>query len=82
MPAVTTEAVKNRISSSLRVPLAKLGDDTPVTDVVTESFAIVEMVIDLQEEFGIKLGQEDLKTIKTFGALARIVVERARSASG
>lgn len=79
MPAVTPEIVKSRISSSLRVPLAKLGDGALVTDVVTESFAIVEMVIDLQEEFAIKLGQEDLKTIKTFGALAKIVVDRANA---
>ena len=37
------------------------------------------MVIDLQEEFGIRLGQEDLKDLTTLGALTSLIAERVAS---
>jgi acyl carrier protein len=78
MSYTTVEAIKARISATLQIPVAKLRDDARVTDIVTESFAIVEMVIDLQEEFGIRLGQEDLKAIETIGALTSLIQERTK----
>jgi acyl carrier protein len=78
MSHTTVEAIKARISATLQIPVAKPKDDARVTDIVTESFAIVEMVIDLQEEFGIRLGQEDLKAIQTIGALASLIEERTK----
>jgi len=78
---ITPDLIKERIARSLHVSRTKLVDSALVSDVVTESFAVVEMVIDLQEEFGIRLGQEDLKTLKTIGDLTALIVERARSAA-
>lgn len=78
MSHTTVEAIKARISATLQIPVAKLKDDALVTDIVTESFAIVEMVIDLQEEFGIRLGQEDLQAIRTIGALTSLIEERTK----
>ena len=76
--SIDSATIKNRISATLQIPVAKLKDEALVTDIVTESFAIVEMVIDLQEEFGIRLGQEDLKSIKTIGELATLICERTQ----
>jgi acyl carrier protein len=78
---ITPDVIKDRIARSLHIPRTKLADAALVSDVVTESFAVVEMVIDLQEEFGIRLGQEDLKTLKTIGELTALIVERAKSAA-
>jgi acyl carrier protein len=72
----TAAAIKHRISSTLQIPVARLADDAAIADVVTESFAVVEMVIDLQEEFGIRLGQEDLKQVKTVGDLTSLISGR------
>jgi acyl carrier protein len=78
MNAVDTNAIKQRISATLQIPIAKLKDDAMIADIVTESFAVVEMVIDLQEEFGIRLGQDDLKTIRTIGSLTSLIEERTK----
>lgn len=72
----TATAIKQRISSTLQISTSKLQDETVISDIVTESFAVVEMVIDLQEEFGVRLGQEDLKKIKTVGELTSFLSER------
>ena len=81
MSSITRDAIKDRIARSLHISRAKLADGAKISDVVTESFAVVEMVIDLQEEFGIRLGQEDLKVLKTIGELIALIVERAKSAA-
>lgn len=77
--SIDANAIKARISATLQIPVAKLKDEALITDIVTESFAIVEMVIDLQEEFGIRLGQEDLKSIQTIGALTSLIAERTKA---
>ena len=80
MATIDSNTIKERISRSLHIPVAKLKDEALVKDIVTESFALVEMVIDLQEEFAIRLGQEDLKVIKTIGELTALIAERAKAA--
>ncbi len=57
----------------LRVPVEKLGDDQVLTELVTDSFVLVEMVIHLQEEFGVRFGQEELKGVRTVGDLTRLI---------
>ena len=81
MATIDPATIKDRISKTLHIPLAKLRDEAKISDIVTESFALVEMVIDLQEEFGIRLGQEDLKTLQTIGALTALIGERAKNAA-
>ena len=57
-------------------PISKLGDDTVLTDLVVESFALIEMVIELQEEFKVRLVQDDLKNVKTVGDLTSLIESR------
>lgn len=77
MSAIDPATVRKRIADTLQLPLAKLADDRLLTDVVTESFAMVEMVIDLQEEFGIRLDQAELKQLKTVADLTALVAAKA-----
>ena len=76
MSTIDSQQIKARISATLQMPISKLQDDALIPDIVTESFAVIEMVIDLQEEFGIRLGQEDLKELTTLGSLTSLIAER------
>ncbi len=77
MPTIDAATVRERIATTLQLPLAKLTDDRLLTDVVRESFAMVEMVIDLQEEFGIRLDQAELKQLKTIADLTALVAAKS-----
>lgn len=76
MPAIDPATVRKRIADTLQLPLTKLADDRLLTDVVQESFAMVEMVIDLQEEFGVRLDQAELKQLKTVADLTALVAAK------
>jgi acyl carrier protein len=78
--SLSHDVVRQRISETLSIPLGKLADDALIGDVVTESFAVVEMVIDLQEEFGVRLVKDDLRDVRTIGALVALIAARAGSA--
>ena len=72
------ESVRRRIAGILRQPIEKVADATPLIDLVTESFVLVEMAIELQEEFQVRLVQEDLNAVRTVADLIRLVASRAR----
>jgi acyl carrier protein len=42
-----------------------------------DSFRPVEIAIELQEDFGVRLVQDDLKTIRTVGDLAELIATRS-----
>jgi acyl carrier protein len=71
------DKVRQKISTFLSQPLSNIRDDTVLTELVPESFLLVELVIELQEEFGIRLMQEDLKGVKTVGDLAEKLEKNA-----
>jgi acyl carrier protein len=74
------ESVRRRIAEILRQPLEKVADATELIDLVAESFVLVEMAIELQEEFHVRLLQEDLNRVRTVADLTRLVASRARAA--
>jgi acyl carrier protein len=76
--SVNAEIVKAKMASLLRQPVAKLQDDAVLTDLVSQSLLLIEMVIELQEEFAVRLVQEDLKDVKTVGDLTRLIETRAK----
>ena len=70
--------IKEKIAFLLKQPISKLADETLLTDLVVESFALIEMVIELQEEFKVRLVQDDLKNVKTVGDLTSLIESRTR----
>jgi acyl carrier protein len=70
------ESVKQQIAAILKQPAHKVQDDVMLTNLVTDSFVLVDMVIELQEEFGITLVQEDLREVKTVGDLVELFIQR------
>lgn len=73
------ERVKEKISAFLRVPKERVVDAALLTDLVTDSFVLIDLVIELQEEFSARLNQEDLKDVRTvddlIGQLDRHIVK-------
>jgi acyl carrier protein len=43
---------------------------------VQESFSLVEMIIELQEQFPIRLSQEDLRAVRTVGDLLQTLIAK------
>jgi len=74
--SVTVEDVRLRIAELLRVSEERVTLATVLTDLVVESFRLVEMAIELQEEYDVLLGQADLSVLKTVGDLAQLVQSR------
>jgi acyl carrier protein len=76
----TTTASEPRIKQALGQSLNRdpedLGDDIELNSLVAESFALIETVINLQEELSIRLVQEDLRDVKTVGDLVRVCAKR------
>ena len=73
------DAVKEKIASFLKQPISRLQDDALLTNLVVESFILVEMIIELQDAFEVRLVQEDMKDVKTVGALTDLFVSRGKS---
>jgi acyl carrier protein len=74
------EAVKSRLALLLRVPVERIEDTALLTDVVAESLLLVELVIELQEQLGVRLVQEDLQHVRTVADLTQLFEARSRPA--
>lgn len=79
---VDRDKVKGRMAAFLKLPVTKLEDSAALADLVAQSLLLVEMVIELQEDFGVRFVQEDLKDVKTVGDLARLFEERSGDGPG
>ncbi|MFC5031404.1 4'-phosphopantetheinyl transferase superfamily protein [Streptomyces sp. DSM 41987] len=73
VPSVTFEDVAHRISATLSVPVDTLTPETNLRDLAADSFLLVEMAVDLQEEFDALFTQADLREVTTLGQLAGLV---------
>lgn len=79
MPAqvITFEAVATRIASVLHVPAPALTPDTMLNDLAADSFMLVEMVVDLQEEFDAVFTQASLREVRNLGELVCLLRDTA-----
>ena len=76
-PTVTFEAVAERISEILSVPVERLSPDSTLADLAADSFLLVEMVVDLQEEFDAIFTQADLRQITQLSELVSLLQSHA-----
>ncbi|MDF9810938.1 4'-phosphopantetheinyl transferase superfamily protein [Streptomyces sp. SPB162] len=76
VPSVTFDDVAHRISATLSVPVDSLTPETQLRDLAADSFLLVEMAVDLQEEFDALFTQADLREVTTLGQLAGLVGAR------
>jgi acyl carrier protein len=65
--------VAEKIGATLSIPAAALTPDTRLNELAVESFRMVEMVIDLQEEFDAVFSQMQLREVDTIGQLVELI---------
>lgn len=82
MPDITFEAVVARLGARLATPVARLTPTTPLTSLAVDSFELVELVIDLQEEFGVRFSQAELVGARTLGDLVALLRGKTHAAQG
>jgi len=70
---ITFDQVAERVSATLSVPVDKLTPETSLHDLAVDSFRLVEMVVDLQEEFDSMFTQAELKQLVTLGELYELL---------
>jgi acyl carrier protein len=72
-PTITFDTVAARLAALLSVPASRLTPQTFLADVAPDSLALVEIVIDMQEEFGVSFAQADLRPVLTLGDLVALL---------
>jgi acyl carrier protein len=73
MPTITFDTVAARVAALLRRPVDDLTPRTRLADLAPDSFTLVEVVIDLQEEFGVTFTQAELRPVVTLGDLVDLL---------
>lgn len=71
------QKVKSRISEVLGVEAGRVQDGAVLQELVMDSFILIDMVIDLQNTFQIRLNQEDLIEVRTVGDLLGVLQKKA-----
>ena len=72
--------VKKAMAGWLKRPVERLGDDVLLTDLVTDSFMLVELVIELQSQLTLRLVQDDLAGVRTVGDLTAVMAAKQAGA--
>jgi acyl carrier protein len=73
VPEVSFAAVLDRIGALVPLPSVAPTPDTALHDIVRESFALVELLVDIQEEFSVFFTHEELSEVNTLGELTALV---------
>jgi len=71
------DKVRQKIASVLDFDVDAIADDAELTSLVNSSFKLVELVIELQEEFDVRFNQEDINAVSNTGQLIDLVVSRS-----
>ena len=74
---ITFDAVADRIAEVLRVPAGSLTPETTMKDLSADSFMLVEMIVDLQEEFDAVFSQAQLREVTCLGDLVNLLQDTA-----
>ena len=76
---VDKDAVKGKVAEFLKIPVSKIDDSMSLKGMVRDSFMLVELLIELQEEFGIHLSQMDVEKVDTISELTDLILQRAHA---
>jgi acyl carrier protein len=75
---VDKEAIKGQVANFLKIPANRMDDTMRLTSIVPDSFMLVELLIQLQEQYGMRLAQADLENISTVSDLTELIAARAQ----
>ncbi|MDQ3305300.1 MAG: phosphopantetheine-binding protein [Actinomycetota bacterium] len=77
MAVPTGEDVRSRVAEVLGVDPSSVRPGTALGDLVSDSYRLVEMAIELQDDYDVIFSQADLNGVTSVGDLAELI--RARS---
>ncbi len=72
------EKIRLEISEILGKEVESLKDDVEFSNMGVDSFSLINMIMELQEIFKVRLNQEDLASIKNLGLLLDLVESRMK----
>ena len=73
------EAVKEILAKQLRVDADSISDDTDIMDDLgADSLDVVEMLMSIEQEYGIVVPDEVIVTFKTVGDVVRFLEAEAK----
>ena len=68
------DQVKELISKQLNKPVSEISEDKEVVkDLGADSLDVVEMIMNLEEQCGITISEEDSMNIKTVGDIIELI---------
>ncbi len=71
------ENVKNLISQQLNKPVEEITEDKEIVkDLGADSLDVVEMLMSLEEEFEIRVPEEEAVNIKTVADIVKMIEEK------
>jgi len=71
------EVVKSSIARRVYAPVDQVRDEMMLADFALDSFALVELLIELEETSGIFLSAVDLGDLSTVGELTALIERKA-----
>jgi acyl carrier protein len=77
MAVPSHEEIIGRVADVLGVSAGRVRPDVALADLVSDSYRLVEMAIELQDDYDVIFSQADLSTVTTVGDLAGLVRARA-----
>ena len=75
--APETDEVLARVAEVLGVARARVRPEVELADLVSDSYRLVEMAIELQDDYDVIFSQADLAGVTTVGDLAELVRSRS-----
>lgn len=68
---IDSHEFKKKIAALLKIKEERVSDQALLSELVSDSFALVDMVVELQEDLSVRLTQENLKEVRTVADLYR-----------
>lgn len=75
-----TEEIRQKIAQFTKLSVASITDDKEITDLVSDSFMLVELLLSIQEQFKIELEQEDLEQVISVRQLLTLIQQKLTQA--
>lgn len=72
------EKIRKEMSEILAKDISKLGDEVEFSNLGVDSFTLINLVIELQDTFNVRLSQEDLASTKNIGMLLDLISSRVK----
>lgn len=76
--AITFDVIAGYVSQVLQVPKERLKPDDAISSLSTDSLALIELAVELQEDLDVIITQEEFAQLTTLGDLAALLRDRRR----